>query len=168
MTFKHLKQFEGLDFNKINTAAFSPGFLEYYEALRDTGLFMFQQTKVSRKPCDHLIFVTIDESKDYSLEKFQIYVEDDNMGDYVQIECCFEGYHSKDECEIEDIDAMFRYIMRYSNVLIMGKEMTEGSKELWKILLKKNPKYIQDCPIEIAKDIDFSLKPLAKTGIFSS
>lgn len=160
---KHLKTFEKLDFNKVNTALFSPGFLEYYEALRDTGLFKFKQIIVEDgQRYDHLVFAPIvDHGITFDIEKFDLFVEDDHLGKFICIE-----HRSKDLIELDGLESMFNYIMNRSEVLHRYKNM-KNSKDIWKILIEKNPKYIEECPKDIIKDIDFPLKPLSKTGIFN-
>lgn len=159
----HLKTFENYTANRVKTQLFSPGFLEYFNALKDTGLFLFQQIVVDDNDggyYDHLVFSTfIEENK--PLEKFDLFVDDDNMGEFLCIE-----FRSSDLIEIDSLEAMFNYIFNRSKVLFDHYNI-KGTKDIWKILLQKNPKYIEDCPTEFAKEIEFSLRPMSKTGVFN-
>lgn len=159
----HLKTFENYTADRVKTNLFSPYFLEYFNALKDTGLFLFQQINFNKDDTDyydHLVFATfLEENK--PLEKFDLFVDDDNTGEYLCIE-----FRSSDSIEIGSLEEMFNYIFNRSKILFEHYNI-KNTKDIWKILLKKNPKYIEDCPKEFIDEIDFSLKPISKTGVFN-
>ena len=155
----HLKTFENYTANKVKTNLFSPDFLEYFNALKDTGLFLFQQI-VTDDYYDHLVFSTFtDENK--PLEKFDLFVDEDHDGRFICIE-----FRGSDSIEVGNLEEMFNYIFNRSKVLFDHYNI-KNTKDIWKLLLKKNPKYVEDCPKEFIKDIQFSLKPISKTGVFN-
>jgi hypothetical protein len=104
---------------------------------------------------DHFVAKFKDSSSD---EEFQVFIDHDHSGEWLCIE-----YNTKTKSNVADsMEAgTMSDIVNY-----MKKRANMNDVAIWKSLIRKNPAYSIECPVEILKRINPKIGKMKDTGMF--
>jgi hypothetical protein len=121
-------------------AELSDRMLVFYNALCALQIFNIRKIKNHQ----HLICTVVIESEREN--KFEIYEDNDFTGNYVTIEC--SNSRNANPLELENVKGLFKYLVNNITFEIEDLPWIANEKDLWQLLISKDPSYKLECPTE--------------------